>query len=1032
MSSQHFTNYLNEIAKVPLLTQQEEIELGTIIQNKESSKTNLKSAVVRLVGANLRLVVKAAGYYRNSHHDIEELTFEGNKGLMTAAEKFDPNKGCRFSTYATWWIQQQIRLAVNAGHTIRTPLRRAAQIAKIQSSPSFDPDLDEQDTAKISNETNIPEEDVKKLLKCRTQLLPMDAPAPGADGSATLQCALPSDEAPADEQLIDAELREKLKDLLKKLPRVKRQVVQLRFGLNNQPAQTLEQIAAVMGRTRERIRKIQLEGIQMLQQEIQKLGYVISPSALLSLKKPSAKKTDAVVEKATQEGAKQTNPAQQTMSTVSLETRARISASLKARYERIRAAKAEAEVKSTAPSGITSVPTSKPLSETTPAPADDPVAAPISAATKEVAAEPARPATKREVSQETRARISAARRAYLARTRAASVADAEKTEPAVKTAQEAKPAPAIEVPAKPAKPVSNGTVSQEVRARISATLKARWERIRAGKAETAVDKPAPAPKPVQETTPLPSSQPAPEPLPAPTNVAVIESAKPASKVSKVSLETRARISATLKARWERIRAGKAETAVDKPAPAPKPVQETTPLPSSEPAPEPLPAPTNVAVIESAKPASKVRKVSPETRARISATLKARWERIRAGKAETAVDKPAPAPEPVQETTPPPSSEIPQEPLPAPTNVAVIESAKPASKVSKVSPETRARISATLKARWERIRAGKAETAANIPAPAHEPVQETTPPPSSETSQEPLPAPANVAVIESAKPACKVSKVSPETRARISATLKARWERIRAGKAETAANKPAPAPKPVQETTPPPISETAQEPLPASTSGVALKCKVSPELRSRISAHMKAYWARIRAALAKETAKSREEKPAAPASESKVSPETRARISAAMKAVYARPETRERLSIARKAYFANARAAMTEAAAKNAAPGELTPGPAGKSAQELLPASANGETTEPAFKDRVSKVSQETRARISATLKARWERIRAARAEADAQKPASANGDISKGAAIPQEVASAPLVADPCVTAPTPMPSDTNPAYLNAA
>jgi hypothetical protein len=152
----------------------------------------------------------------------------------------------------------------------------------------------------------------------------------------------------------------------------------------------------------------------------------------------------------------------------------------------------------------------------------------------------------------------------------------------------------------------------------------------------------------------------------------------------------------------------------------------------------------------------------------------------------------------------------------------------------------------------------------------------------------------------------------------------------------------------------------------------------------------------------------------------------------MKAVYARPETRERLSIARKAYFANARAAMAEAAAKNAAPGELTPGPAGKSAQELLPASANGETTEPAFKDRVSKVSQETRARISATLKARWERIRAARAEADAQKPASANGDISRGAAIPQEVASAPLVADPCVTAPTPMPSDTNPAYLNAA
>ena len=184
-----------------------------LLRNQKNQEA-VKAAVIELVGANLRLVVKAASNYRNSYLDIEELTFEGNLGLITAAERFDPGKGCRFSTYATWWIQQCIRLAANKAHTIRTPIRRAAQIAKIQSATSFDPDTEDQDTAKISLETDIREEDVKKLLKNRTQLLPLDAPLSDSDGCTSMQNAIPSNEMAADAHLMTSERDEKLKELL--------------------------------------------------------------------------------------------------------------------------------------------------------------------------------------------------------------------------------------------------------------------------------------------------------------------------------------------------------------------------------------------------------------------------------------------------------------------------------------------------------------------------------------------------------------------------------------------------------------------------------------------------------------------------------------------------------------------------------------------------------------------------------------------------------------------------------------------------
>jgi len=288
-----FSNYLNEIAMVPRLTHQEEIELGTIIQQNKGTHENpgtpeqqaiRQEAIAKLASGNLRLVVKYACYHRGGHHDIEELTAEGNQGLMIAAARYDPTKGARFSTYATLWIQQSIRLAVHGSRTIRTPLRHASKLDKLISSNAYDPSKDEQDIAKLSQQTCLDPEHVEKLLKKRIQLVPLDTLIHDSDEEDTAQPELQDLHTP-DSQLEETELREMLRKVLLELSVTKRAVLTSRYGLDNQPVQTLEEIARVMSLSRDRVRKIHMEGVRMLQEEIQKLGYNISPGAII--KKPA-------------------------------------------------------------------------------------------------------------------------------------------------------------------------------------------------------------------------------------------------------------------------------------------------------------------------------------------------------------------------------------------------------------------------------------------------------------------------------------------------------------------------------------------------------------------------------------------------------------------------------------------------------------------------------------------------------------------------------------------------------------------------
>ena len=160
-------------------------------------------------------------------------------------------------------------------------------------------------------ETDIKEADVKKLLKIRMKLLPLDAPIADSDDCFSLQSVIPSNELAADTLLIFSEREEKLKDLLERLPENIQKIVKLRFGLGDGQPQTLEEIAVVQGVTRERIRQMQQQGLRFLQLEIQKLGYAIPPDAILKdPKAPIPKKCqgEEIYKKPTKKALKNSPP----------------------------------------------------------------------------------------------------------------------------------------------------------------------------------------------------------------------------------------------------------------------------------------------------------------------------------------------------------------------------------------------------------------------------------------------------------------------------------------------------------------------------------------------------------------------------------------------------------------------------------------------------------------------------------------------------------------------------------------------------
>ena len=248
--------YLKEIGKVPLLTAEEEIELAKRMENGD------EEAKKRLAEANLRLVVSIAKRYVGRGMLFLDLIQEGNLGLIKAVEKFDYNKGFKFSTYATWWIRQAITRAIaDQARTIRIPVHMVETINKlVRVSRQLLQDTPEE----IAERMEIPVERVREILKISQEPVSLETPI-GEEEDSHLGDFIQDDNVPvpADAAAFTL-LREQLKEVLGTLTEREQKVLRLRFGLDDGRARTLEEVGKEFNVTRERIRQIEAKALRKL------------------------------------------------------------------------------------------------------------------------------------------------------------------------------------------------------------------------------------------------------------------------------------------------------------------------------------------------------------------------------------------------------------------------------------------------------------------------------------------------------------------------------------------------------------------------------------------------------------------------------------------------------------------------------------------------------------------------------------------------------------------------------------------------
>jgi RNA polymerase nonessential primary-like sigma factor len=254
--------YLKEIGYSPLLTAEEEISCAVSLQEGDQLARD------RMIQGNLRLVVKIARRYVNRGLDFLDLIEEGNLGLIRAVEKFDPYRGFRLSTYATWWIRQTIERAVmNQSRTVRLPVhiekelnvyRRAAR--KLSQKLDHTPTSEE-----IAREVQRPLENVEKITSLNVNISSLDAQIGDGTGGSTMRDTIVDSNANAPESRIEGEdLSNMLNSWISELPEKQREVLVRRFGLMSHQEETLDQVGREVGLTRERVRQTQLGALKRL------------------------------------------------------------------------------------------------------------------------------------------------------------------------------------------------------------------------------------------------------------------------------------------------------------------------------------------------------------------------------------------------------------------------------------------------------------------------------------------------------------------------------------------------------------------------------------------------------------------------------------------------------------------------------------------------------------------------------------------------------------------------------------------------